>query len=269
MKIIAVCNQKGGVGKTSTAISIAAYLGLNHHKALLVDMDPQGNATSGIGIDKNSVEKSVYDVLLHRSDPKETILDTQIDQMKLLPCNISLTGAEIELVSEMGREVRLKKALESIKDDFQFAIIDCPPSLGMLTINALTAADTVLIPIQCEYYALEGLGQLVKTIDLVRDNLNPALSIEGILMTMADNRTRLTDQVIQEVKKHFADKIYDTIIPRSVKMSEAPGFGKPIMLYDPNSVASHKYNEFGQEFLNRCHNMFKTKELQHIQPESQ
>lgn len=249
MKIVSICNQKGGVGKTSTSITLACFLGLAGKKTILIDLDPQGNATSGLGIDKNTIQKSIYDVLLHHGNAADILLPTQIENLQLIPSNINLTGAEIELVNEMGRENRLKKALAPLHDQFDYCIIDCPPSLGILTINALTAAQSVLIPIQCEYYALEGLGQLVKTIDLVRDNLNPSLHIEGILMTMADARTKLTEQVIQEVRKHFGDKVYQSVIPRSVKMSEAPGFGKPIMKYDKDSVASKKYEEFTREFM--------------------
>lgn len=251
MKIVAICNQKGGVGKTSTSVSLAAFLGILGRKTLLVDLDPQGNSTSGLGIEKNSVAKSTYNVLIEQDSAKDAVIPTQIENLSVLPSNINLTGAEIELVSIMGRESRLKKSLSEIKDQFEFAIIDCPPSLGMLTVNAMTAANSVIVPVQCEYYALEGIGQLVKTIDLVRDNLNSQLHIEGILMTMADYRTKLTDQVIEEVKKFFGERVYSTIIPRSVKMSEAPGFGKPIMLYDRNSFVSKKYEQFAQEFLDK------------------
>jgi len=254
MKVVAICNQKGGVGKTSTAISLAAFVALMGKKTLLIDLDPQGNCTSGLGIDKNGIEQSIYDVLLHQKDPQQTIVDTQVDNLRLLPSNINLTGAEVELVNEMGREGRLQKALASLTNDFDFVLIDCPPSLGILTVNALTCAQSVLIPIQCEYYALEGLGQLVKTIDLVRDNLNAGLYIEGIVMTMADGRTKLTDQVIQEVRKHFSDKVYEAIIPRSVKMSEAPGFGKPIMQYDGDSAVCKRYEKLAEEFLLRSCN---------------
>lgn len=255
MKIVSICNQKGGVGKTSTSITLASFLGLAGKRTILLDLDPQGNATSGLGIDKNTIQKSAYDILLHNKSVEEVLIPTQIENLLLVPSNINLTGAEIELVNEMGRENRLKRAFAPIQDKFDYCIIDCAPSLGILTINALTAAQSVLIPIQCEYYALEGLGQLVKTIDLVRDNLNPSLHIEGILMTMADGRTKLTEQVIQEVRKHFGDKVYQSVIPRSVKMSEAPGFGKPIMKYDKDSVASKKYEEFTKEFLGEVHNI--------------
>ena len=261
MKVIAICNQKGGVGKTSTAISLATYLAMKGNKTLLVDLDPQGNSTSGLGLDKNTIEKSAYDILLHLANVQEAIITTGIENLSILASNINLTGAEIELVNVMGREYRLQKSLKDLNDEADFVVIDCPPSLGILTINALTAAQSVLIPIQCEYYALEGLGQLIKTVDLVRDNLNQGLYVEGILMTMADNRTRLTDQVISEVQKHFSDKVYKAVIPRSVKMSEAPGFGKPIFTYDRDSSAAKRYEEFGEEFLERCCKSLKTNEL--------
>jgi chromosome partitioning protein len=254
MKIISVCNQKGGVGKTTTAITLASFLALNGRKTLIVDLDPQGNCTSGVGVDKNALEGSVYDVLMDQSDIMTVIRETQIKDLSILPSTISLTGAEIELVSELGRESRLKKALTNPRESFEFVIIDCPPSLGLLTVNALVSSNSILVPIQCEYYALEGLGQLMKTIDLVRDNLNPKLELEGILMTMADNRTNLAEQVIKEVRKHFSDKVYNTVIPRSIRMGEAPGFGKPIMLYDKNCVACKKYELFVNEFLDKCYN---------------
>lgn len=261
MKTIAICNQKGGVGKTSTAVTLASMLGLGSYKTLLVDLDPQGNATSGLGIDKRALSSSVYNALMDHTIGQNVAISTAVENLFIMPSNIELTGAEVELVNEMGRETRLKKAMASIEDRFDFVIIDCPPSLGLLTINALTAAQSVLIPIQCEYYALEGLGQLIKTIELVRDNLNESLYIEGILMTMADNRTNLTDQVVNEVKKHFPDKVYGSIIPRSIRMGEAPGFGKPIIFYDKNCTACKKYEEFFQELLGRCCNTIQHKEI--------
>lgn len=257
MKIVAVCNQKGGVGKTSTSITLASFLGLMGKKTILVDLDPQGNATSGLGIEKHKVERSAYDLLLQHKSVLEIIAPTPIENLWLIPSNVNLAGAEIELVNEMGREGRLKKAFKAVDEQYDYCIIDCPPSMGILTINALTAAGSVLIPIQCEYYALEGLGQLIKTIDLVRDNLNPSLHIEGILMTMADGRTKLTEQVIEEVRRHFGTKVYQAVIPRSVKMSEAPGFGKPIMLYDKDSVVSKRYEEFSKEFINQTQNVMQ------------
>ncbi len=249
MKIISICNQKGGVGKTTTAITLASFLALSGKKTLLIDLDPQGNATSGLGIDKRALELSTYNVLMDPSKIQQAIHSTQIDNLSLVPSNINLTGAEIELVNEIGRETKLKKAMAQIQNDYDFGIIDCPPSLALLTINALTASQSVIVPMQCEFYAMEGLGQLMKTVDLVRDNLNEQLKIEGILMTMADHRANLTEQVIREVRTHLGDKVYTTIIPRSIKMGEAPGFGKPIMLYDRNCAACKKYEEFTREFL--------------------
>ncbi len=248
-KIVAICNQKGGVGKTSTAISLSAGLALEGKRVLLVDLDPQGNATSGLGLDKNSIEKSIYHSLLDDEPISNSIQNTGVENLWIIPSNAHLTGAEVELVGEIGRENRLKKVLVSADSTLDFVIIDCPPSLGLLTINALTAAVSVLVPLQCEYYALEGLGQLVKTIELVRDNLNQVLEIEGILMTMADFRTNLTQEVINEVKRHFGDKVYQTVIPRNIRLSEAPGFGKPIFLYDKDSEGARKYREFTREFL--------------------
>ncbi|MBI3252431.1 MAG: ParA family protein [Candidatus Omnitrophica bacterium] len=250
-KIIAICNQKGGVGKTSTAISLAAGLALEGKKVLLVDLDPQGNATSGMGIDKRKVEKSTYHALLENSPSPELIVSTVIPNLSMVAANENLSGAEVELVSELGREGKLKKFLGQIDPSFDFVIVDCPPSLGLLTINALTGAHSVLIPIQCEYYALEGLSQLVKTIDLVKENLNFNLEIEGIVMTMADFRTNLTQEVIGEVKKHFGKKVYNTVIPRNIRLSEAPGFGKPIYLYDKDSEGARKYREFTREVILR------------------
>lgn len=248
-KIIAICNQKGGVGKTSTAISLASGLGLEGKKTLIIDLDPQGNATSGMGIDKHKIEKSIYHALLGESDISELVIDTCVKNLYMIASNYHLSGTEVELVNELGREGRLKKALTQLDESYSYVIIDCPPSFGLLTINALTAAHSVIIPIQCEYYALEGLSQLVKTINLVKDNLNPNLEIEGIVMTMADFRTNLTQEVINEVKKHFAEKVYKTVIPRNIRLSEAPGFGKPIFLYDKESEGAKKYLELTREFL--------------------
>ena len=248
-KVIALCNQKGGVGKTTTAINLAAYLAISGKKILLIDIDPQGNATSGLGIDKHSVKLSTYDILIEDADPKTVLMSTQIENLSLFPSNLSLTGAEVELVGVMGREHKLKKALASLSGDFDFILIDCPPSLGLLTINSLSAANSVIIPIQCEYYALEGLSQLVNTINLIKENINPDLEIEGVLLTMADYRTNLTNEVINEVKKFFTSKVYSTVIPRNIRLAEAPGFGKPIVLYDKNSIAAKKYEDFSNELL--------------------
>ena len=248
-KTIAFCNQKGGVGKTTTAINLASYIALSGKKVLLVDIDPQGNATSGLGINKHDIQHSVYHLLIDDADPKTIIMNTQVPNLSLFPSNLNLTGAEVELVGTLGREHRLKKALAGLANDFDFILIDCPPSLGLLTINALSAANSVLIPIQCEYYALEGLSQLVNTINLVRENINPDLSVEGVLLTMADYRTNLTNEVINEVKKFFGGKVYSTVIPRNIRLAEAPGFCKPIAMYDKNSIAAKKYEDFANELL--------------------
>lgn len=248
-KIIAICNQKGGVGKTSTAVSLSAGLALEGRKVLLVDLDPQGNATSGLGIDKKSLQQSVYHGILDNQPLENVWVKTEIDNLWVAPSNPDLSGAEVELTTEIGRENRLKKFLSQTPPDIDFVFVDCPPSFGLLTINALTAAHTVLIPIQCEYFALEGLSQLINTIQLVKDNINASLGIEGILMTMADFRTNLTQEVIKEVQKHFGEKVYRTVIPRNIKLGEAPGFGKPIFLYDKDSEGAKKYKEFVLEFL--------------------
>ena len=248
-KIIAICNQKGCVGKTSTAVSLSSCLAMEGKKCLLIDLDPQGNATSGLGIDKNQVERSIYHALLDQTDLSELAIETCVKNLLIVPANSHLSGTEVELVGELGREGRLKKALSRLDASFDFVMIDCPPSLGLLTVNALTGAHSVIIPMQCEYYALEGLSQLMKTINLIKDNLNANLEIEGILMTMADYRTNLTQEVIDEVKKHFGNKVYKTVIPRNIRLSEAPGFGKPIFLYDKDSEGAKKYKEFTKEFL--------------------
>ncbi|MBM3246372.1 MAG: ParA family protein [Candidatus Omnitrophica bacterium] len=248
-RIITICNQKGGTGKTTSAINLATCLALAHKKILLIDLDPQANATSGLGINKHNVQKSTYHVLLEELEIKEIFQPTAVNNFWLAPSNLDLTGAEVELVSILGREYRLKKALQKEKDNFDFIIIDSPPSLGLLTINGLCAAGSVLIPVQCEYYALEGLTQLVNTVNLVKNNLNPELKIEGVLLTMADFRTNLAKEVIQEVKNYFPDKVYQTIIPRNVRLTEAPSFGKPIALYDRDSIGAHKYEELSQEVL--------------------
>jgi len=262
-KTITICNQKGGVGKTTTSINLSTSLALQGKKVLLVDIDPQGNATSGIGVDKSTISQSIYHVILGESSIQDIILKTQVNGLDLVPSNINLTGAEVELVGIMGREQRLKKALGGIKEHYNYIVIDCPPSLGLLTINALTASDSVLIPIQCEYYALEGLGQLMKTITLVKENLNQDIQVEGILLTMADFRTNLTREVIQEVKNYFAGqgKVYETIIPRSIKLTESPGFGKPVALYDINSQGAQKYNALAQEVLNKYTQPLENKEV--------
>ena len=248
-KIIAVCNQKGGVGKTTTSINLATCLALAGKKIILIDLDPQANATSGIGVNKHDVQKSTYHILLEELKLADVLQKTMIENLFLAPSNLDLTGAEVELVGVLGREYRLKRSLQSEKDNYDFIIIDSPPSLGLLTINGLCAADSVIIPVQCEYYALEGLTQLHNTIRLVKENLNPGLSIEGVLLTMADFRTNLTKEVIQEARNHFKDKVYNTVIPRNIRLTEAPSFGQPIALYDPNSLGAQKYLELSQEVL--------------------
>ena len=247
-KIISVANQKGGVGKTTTTVNLGTILAKRGKKVLLIDADPQGNATSGLGVEKD-VEKSVYDILVNDTEIEEVYQDTMIKNLKVCPSNINLAGAEVELVSMMSREQRLKEKLIKVKDEFDFILIDCPPSLGLVTLNSFTASDSVLIPVQCEYFALEGLGQLLNTINLVKKHLNKGLYIEGALLTMYDIRTNLSNQVVKEVKKYFENKVYKTVIPRNVKLSEAPSYGMPITLYDPKSKGAKSYDKFTKEFL--------------------
>ena len=247
-KVISVANQKGGVGKTTTTVNLSTILAKKGKKVLLIDTDPQGNATSGLGITKE-VELSVYDVLVGDTEINETIQETAIKNLKVCPSNISLAGAEVQLVSMMSREQRLKAKLDIIKNDFDYILIDCPPSLGLITLNAFTASDTVLIPVQCEYFALEGLGQLLNTVNLVKKHLNKNLEIEGALLTMYDARTNLSNQVVKEVKKYFENKVYKTVIPRNVRLSEAPSYGMPITIYDPRSKGAKAYEKFAKELL--------------------
>ncbi|MEK6713611.1 MAG: AAA family ATPase [Nitrospirota bacterium] len=240
-KIISITNQKGGVGKTTTAINISASLAVAEKKVLLVDMDPQGNATSGCGIDKRSLKTTIYDAMIGGMGLKEIIVPTALRYFQVIPAGIDLIGAEIELIEVEKREFVLRQVLEPLRDDFNFIILDCPPSLGLLTINALTAADSVIIPVQCEYFALEGLSQVLRTIELVRKSLNSALDIEGILLTMFDSRNNLSHQVAQEIKDHFKDKVFNSTIPRNVALGEAPSHGKPIITYNINSRGAQSY----------------------------
>ncbi|WP_379137652.1 ParA family protein [Paenibacillus sp. sgz500958] len=248
-KIIAIANQKGGVGKTTTTVNLGAGMATTGKRVLLVDIDPQGNTTSGVGINKADVANCIYDILINEVNPADAILETNVEGLHIIPATIQLAGAEIELVSTISRELRLKKALNLVKGNYDYILIDCPPSLGILTINSLTAADSVIIPIQCEYYALEGLSQLLNTVRLVQKNLNPHLMIEGVLLTMLDARTNLGIQVIEEVKKYFQEKVYKTIIPRNVRLSEAPSHGQSIITYDARSKGAEVYLELAKEVI--------------------
>lgn len=250
-RTIAVTNQKGGVGKTTTAVNLSAALALHGKSVLLLDIDPQGNSTSGVGIDKKNVSDCMYDSLINEVSLEDIIIDTDIQRLKIAPATIDLAGAEIELVPTISREVRLRNLLNDMNTNFDYIFVDCPPSLGLLTVNALTAADTTLIPIQCEYYALEGLGQLLNTIKLVQNHLNTGLAIEGVLLTMYDQRTNLSAQVSEEVRDYFGEKVYQTVIPRNVRLSEAPSHGQPILLYDKNSKGSQVYLSLAEEVIDR------------------
>lgn len=249
-KVVSIANQKGGVGKTTTSVNMSTILAKRGKKVLLIDTDPQGNATSGLGIDKD-VSFSVYDVLIDDVEIENTLQKTMIKNLEVCPSNINLAGAEVELVSMMSREHRLKEKIDTLKDKYDYIIIDCPPSLGLITLNAFTASDSVLIPVQCEYYALEGLGQLINTINLVKKHLNKNLAIEGALLTMFDIRTNLSNQVVKEVNKYFENKVYKSVIPRNVKLSEAPSFGMPISVYDPKSKGAKAYDKFVKEFIKK------------------
>ena len=251
-KSIAIFNQKGGVGKTTTNINLGACLALKGKKVLMLDIDPQGNTTSGIGIQKKNLDYTVYDLLVEDDfDTELAILQTSVDGLDIIPASVDLAGAEIELVQIEGRERRLKKSIDKVRDRYDYIFIDCPPSLGLLTINSLTAVESVLIPIQCEFYALEGVSQLVSTIDLVKKSLNKDLEIEGVILSMFDGRTNLSVQVVQEVKKYFGSKVYSTVIPRNIRLAEAPSYGMAITEYDPKSKGAEAYLEFAEEFLER------------------
>ncbi|MEJ2721061.1 MAG: AAA family ATPase [bacterium] len=249
-KITAIANQKGGVGKTTTAVNLCASLAAAERKTLLVDMDPQGNAGSGVGVDKRELGTTVYETLLDSTAIDTAVVTTVLDHLYLLPSDGRLTGAEIELTTQDRREFRLQSALERIKDQYEFVYINCPPGMGLLTLNALTAADSVIIPVQCEYYALEGLGQLLETIRLVQTRLNPKLEIEGVLLTMFDRRLNLARQVVDDAIEYFGNKVYETIIPRNVKLSESPSYGKPILLYDAQSQGAQTYLKLAREVIN-------------------
>ena len=251
MKTFAIANQKGGVVKTTTAVNLSAALTDYGKKVMLVDIDPQGNATSGLGIEKSDLEKSIYDVLIDDENINEVVHETSNMNLDIIPANISLAGAEIELVSAMSRELRLKKAFDQLSKSYDYCIIDCPPSLSLLTINAFTAADGIIIPVQAEYYALEGLSQLINTIDLVKRHLNTGLVIEGVLLTMLDARTNLGSQVSEEVREHFKDQVYDTVILRNIRLGEAPSYGQPITVYDPKSQGAENYSKLAKEVIAR------------------
>ena len=256
-KVISIANQKGGVGKTTSSINLAASLAAIEHPTLIIDIDPQSNTTSGLGIDTSTVNNSIYEVMIGSAEISDTIRQTELDFLDLVPAHINLVGAEIEMIDREQRERILTKAISELRDKYDFIIIDCPPSLGLLTINALTASDSIVIPVQCEYFALEGLGQLLNTIKIVRQHLNPSLDIEGVVLTMYDTRTRLSNQVADEVKRYFDDRVFKTVIARNVRLAEAPSFGKPALLYDSTSVGAKNYLALAGEIIKRNRKLFK------------
>ncbi len=260
-KVISLANQKGGVGKTTTAINLGASLAVLEKKTLIVDADPQANATSGTGFDLKKVKTSIYECLIDDVDPSRIILNSELENLDLIPSHIDLVGAEIEMLNMPEREYMLKKVVEKVRDDYDYILIDCSPSLGLITVNALTAADSVIIPVQCEYFALEGLGKLLNTIKIIQSRLNPALAIEGFLLTMYDARLRLSNQVVEEVRRHFQEMVFETIIQRNIKLSEAPSFGKPVVTYDAESKGSVNYLNLARELLqNNDQTRLKNKE---------
>lgn len=250
-KVISIFNQKGGVGKTTTNINLSACLAKRGKRILIIDNDPQGNSTSGVGVDKSDVEYTLYDVMVDQLDPRKAIVHTPFPNLDVLPSNVELAGAEIELSALDNRETRLKEAIDQVKDDYDFVFMDCPPSLGLLTINSLIAADAILIPIQCEYYALEGVSSLINTYNLVKKSLNKKLEIQGVVLSMYDGRTNLSLQVMEEVRTHFKELVYDAVIPRNVRLAEAPSFGMPIIHYDPNSKGAYSFKKLAREFVAR------------------
>lgn len=256
-KVISIANQKGGVGKTTTAINLAASLAAIEHTTLIIDIDPQSNTTSGLGIESKSVNNSVYEIMVGGVEAEDAIRETELPFLEIIPSHINLVGAEIEMIDRERRERILEKAISGLEEKYDFIIIDCPPSLGLLTINALTVSDSVIIPVQCEYFALEGLGQLLNTIKIVRQHLNTELEIEGVLLTMFDTRTRLSDQVADEVRKYFEDKVFEAVIARNVRLAEAPSFGKPALLYDSTSRGAKNYLALAREIIHRNKNLFK------------